>query len=249
MMFWSDLAQLASAVLLIVGAVLPVVNPLGDAALFLHMTRGCDAEMRADLAWRITLYSFVLLLGSTLLGSLVLRLFDLSIPVVQLAGGAVVCALGWNMLGSSDPPPVSQAPPSDDAKVTAFARAFYPLTLPLTIDPGAISVAITVGANHTHTVERVMVQIAAALIGTAIVAAAILVTYRYAARVGRWIGHTGMMVMLRMSAFIVLCIGVQIGWNGVRSLLTTVRDPDLADFVMRPISGRAADRYAGTRFR
>src|SRR5512134_1576375 len=95
-MLWTDLAQLGSAILLIVGAVLPVVNPLGDAALFLNMTHGCDPETRADLASRITFYSFVLLLGSMLFGSLVLRLFDLSIPVVQIAGGAVVCALGWN---------------------------------------------------------------------------------------------------------------------------------------------------------
>lgn len=221
-MLWTDLAQLGSAILLIVGAVLPVVNPLGDAALFLNMTRGCDPATRADLASRITLYSFVLLLGSMLLGSLVLRLFDLSIPVVQIAGGAVVCALGWNMLGSTEANPAAPPPDADHAKDTALARAFYPLTLPLTIDPGAISVAITVGANHAHTVERVIIQIVAALIGTGIVAASILLTYRYAARVGKWIGHTGMLVMVRLSAFIVLCIGVQIGWNGIKSLLATV---------------------------
>jgi len=221
-MLWTDFAQLGSAILLIVGAVLPVVNPLGDAPLFLHMTSGCDAATRADLARRIAFYSFVLVFGSMLLGSLVLRLFDLSIPVVQVAGGAVVCALGWNLLGTTDPAPVAPAPDSDHAKVTALARAFYPLTLPLTIDPGAISVAITVGANHAHTVERVMVQIIAAFIGTGIVAASILLIYRYATRVGKLIGHTGMMIILRLSAFIVLCIGVQIGWNGVKSLLGTV---------------------------
>jgi multiple antibiotic resistance protein len=96
------------------------------------------------------------------------------------------------------------------------------LTLPLTIDPGAISVAITVGANHAHTVEREIIQVIAALLGTGIVAGSILVTYRYAAQVGKWIGHTGMVVMVRLSAFIVLCIGVQIGWNGIKALLDTV---------------------------
>lgn len=221
-MLWTELANLGSAILLIVGAVLPVVNPLGDAALFLNMTRGCDTATRAELAWRITFYSFVLLFGSMLFGSLVLRLFDLSIPVVQVAGGAVVCALGWNLLESAEPAPISAVPDLEHAKVSAMARAFYPLTLPLTIDPGSISVAITVGANHAHTLERVVIQIAAALIGTALVAASILLTYRYAARVGKWIGHTGLMVIMRLSAFIVLCIGVQICWNGIKSLLATV---------------------------
>jgi multiple antibiotic resistance protein len=221
-MLWTDFAKLIGAILLVVGAVLPVVNPLGAAPLFLHMTHGCDSETRAELARRIAFYAFVLLFGSMLLGSLVLRLFDLSIPVVQVAGGAVVCALGWNLLGSTDPAPIAPAPDTDRAKVTALAQAFYPLTLPLTIDPGAISVAITVGANHAHTVERVIMQVVAAFIGTGIVAASILLIYRYAARVGKWIGHTGMMVMLRLSAFIVLCIGVQIAWNGIKSLLATV---------------------------
>lgn len=221
-MLWSDLGQLGSAVLLIVGAVLPVVNPLGDAALFLNMTHGCDAATRAELARRITIYSFVLLLGSMLFGSLVLRLFDLSIPVVQIAGGAVVCALGWNMLGSTDAGPAAPPTDADDVKVSALARAFYPLTLPLTIDPGTISVAITVGANHAHTVERDAIQIVAGIVGTSIVAAAIFLTYRYAARVGQWIGHTGMVIMVRLSAFIVLCIGVQITWNGIKALLGTV---------------------------
>ena len=83
-----------------------------------------------------------------------------------------------------------------------MVRAFYPLTSPLTIDPSAVSVEITVGANHAHTVERVMIQIVAALTGAAIVAGSILLTYRYAARVGQWIGRTGMMVIVRLSAFI-----------------------------------------------
>jgi len=87
-MFWTDLNQLAGAILLMVGALLPVVNPLGDAPIFLAMTPGCDELTRADLAKRIALYSFFLLLGAMLLGSFVLLMFGLSIPVVQVAGGA-----------------------------------------------------------------------------------------------------------------------------------------------------------------
>ena len=94
MMLWTDLSQLAGAILLMVGALLPVVNPLGDAPIFLAMTPGCDELTRADLAKRIAVYSFFLLLGAMLLGSFVLLMFGLSIPVVQVAGGAVVCA--WN---------------------------------------------------------------------------------------------------------------------------------------------------------
>src|SRR5512137_714090 len=111
-MLWSDCNQLIGAVLLLVGALLPVVNPLGDAPFFLAMTEGCDQRTRADLARRIAVYSFGLLLGSMLLGSLVLRVFGLSIPIVQVAGGAVVCSIGWNLLtsDSSKPTEVSVDP-------------------------------------------------------------------------------------------------------------------------------------------
>ncbi len=223
-MLWSDFTQLSGAILLIAGAILPVVNPPGDAPLFLRMTHGCDEATRSTLARHIALYSFALLLGSMLFGSFVLRLFDLSIPVVQIAGGAVVCALGWNLLNDEAQPEKSDIDPSRASRA-ALAQSFYPLTMPLTVDPGVMSVAVTLGANHAHTLEKVFIQFLAAIIGAAIVAASVLFTYRYAERVAKWIGHRGMMVVIRLSAFIVLSIGVQIAWNGVKSLLLQIGIP------------------------
>jgi len=223
-MIGSDIAQLIGAILLIVGALLPVVNPLGDAPIFLRMTPGCDEPTRAFLAKRIAFYSFFMVLGSLLLGSFVLLLFGLSIPVVQVAGGAVVCALGWKLLADI-PKPAEATPDPIHAKLIALGRAFSPLTLPMTIDAGVISVAITVGANHAHSFKHAVIQLLAAVIGAGIIALSILLTYRYAQRVGRWIGHTGMMVVVRLSAFIMLCIGVGITWNGVKALLAEIGVP------------------------
>ncbi len=223
-MLWSDFTQLGGAILLIVGAILPVVNPPGDAPIFLRMTHGCDDATRRALASRISLYSFAMLLGSMLIGSFVLRMFDLSIPVVQLAGGAVVCALGWNLLNDDSKPPDVGADPSK-ASVAAMARSFYPLTMPLTVDPGVMSVAVTLGANHAHTLERVLIQLLAAIIGAIVVSIAIWLTYRYAERLAQWIGSRGMAIVVRLSAFIVLAIGVQIAWNGVKALLLEIGIP------------------------
>jgi len=94
--------------------------------------------------------------------------------------------------------------------------------LPMTIDAGVISVAITVGANHAHSFKNAVIQLLAAVIGAGIIALSILLTYRYAQRVGQWIGRTGMMVVVRLSAFIMLCIGVGISWNGVKALLAEI---------------------------
>jgi multiple antibiotic resistance protein len=221
---WTDFTQLAGAILVIVGAILPVVNPPGDAPIFLRMTYGCDDATRKTLARHIAIYSFALLLGSMLFGSFVLRLFELSIPVVQVAGGAVVCALGWRLL-NDDSKPVSLGADPNEASVAAMAQSFYPLTMPLTVDPGVMSVAVTLGANHAHTLEKGLIQLLAAVIGTAIVAVSVLFTYRYAERFAHWIGHRGMMIVLRLSAFIVLSIGVQIAWNGVKALLLQIGIP------------------------
>lgn len=218
-LIWSDAMQLVHAVLLIVGALLPVVNPLGNVPIFLTLTHGCDEATRRDLARHIAMYSFALLLGSMLIGSFVLRLFDLSIPVMQVAGGSVVCALGWQLL-QYEPPPADATPDPHLARQAAVSRAFYPLTLPVSIDAGVIAVAITVGANHGQTLERDVIQVIAALFGAAGVALALLLAYRYAGRVSVWLGNKGMEVFLRLSALIVLSIGVQIVWNGVKSLLS-----------------------------
>ncbi len=220
-MIWSDLTQLTGAIFLIIGALLPVVNPVGDAPIFLRMTPGCDEATRVLLAKRIAFYSFFFLLGALLLGSFVLVVFGLSIPVVQVAGGAVVCAFGWKLL-ADNPKAVEVTLDPSHAKLIALGRAITPLTLPMTIDAGVIAVAITVGAFHAHSFKNAMIQIVADVIGAAIIAFSILLTYRYAHRVSGKIGHTGMMVVVRLSAFIMLCIGVGISWDGIKSLLAEI---------------------------
>ncbi len=215
MTFSDDLRQFLTALLLVIGGLLPIVNPVASAPVFLTMTRGSDAATRAKLAVEIAASTFMLLMGSLVFGAFVLKLFGLSIPVVQVAGGAVLIALAWNLLhddGQADETPDTKPNPK------IIMRAFYPLTLPVTVDPGAISVAITLGANHAHGLERVAISFVAALIGVSLISVAVWLVYRYAQHVQHWIGHTRMMVVLRLSAFILLCIGVQISWNGVRNL-------------------------------
>ena len=133
----------------------------------------------------------------------------------------MVCALAWNVL-ADNPKSADVALNSAQAKLIALGRAITPLTLPMTIDAGAISVAITVGAFHANSFKNTVIQLLAAVIGAAVIALCILLTYRYAHRVSGKIGHTGMMVLIRLSAFIMLCIGVGISWDGIKSLLAEV---------------------------
>ena len=211
-----DLRYFLTALLLVVGGILPIVNPVGSAPMFLAMTHGADEDTRAMLAAKVAVNAFLLIMGALIFGAYVLKVFGLSVAVVQVAGGAVLCALGWNML-SSEPSTNPGTPMPGEAMIT---RAFYPLTLPLTVDPGALAVAVTVGANHAHGVQRVVIAFLGGIVGTAVISASVWLAYRYAPRVAKWLGHTRVMIVLRLSAFIVLCIGVEIAWNGVKSLAT-----------------------------
>lgn len=103
-----------------------------------------------------------------------------------------------------------------------FGRAFYPLTLPLTVGPGSISVAITLGANAAHNHALHPLTIFIAVVGLALIALSIFLCYGFADRLARVFGRTGMLVIVKLSAFLLVCIGVQIAWNGIRALLESV---------------------------
>src|ERR1700683_2136064 len=132
------LLHFGSVVLLAVGALLPIVDPLGGAPIYLAMTASLTHEERGRMAKAVAINSFLLLLSSALIGAYVLDFFGLSIPAVQVAGGAVVCMLGWSLLNGPTSPTVLGR---NDARTTTpedlEQRAFYPMTMPLTVGPGS----------------------------------------------------------------------------------------------------------------
>ena len=209
------LAQLTRAIVLVVAALFPIVNPLGSALIFLSLTRWYPVAVRHNLAIRIAINSFILLVISILIGSHVLHFFGISIPVVQVAGGLIVSATGWNLLSRREPDK-KEPKPVDAAAATQ--QAFYPLTLPITVGPGSISVAITLGANTARSIYA-WPTLVAELVGSVIVALSVYICYRSAERLERILGEVGLGIFLRLSAFIVICIGVQITWNGVAALV------------------------------
>ena len=214
-------SQTVSAIIVVVAALFPIVNPLGSAPLFLALTRWYPPEIRRALVWRVTFNSFLLLIVSILIGSHVLHFFGVSIPVVQVAGGLIVATTGWGLLSKKEGDPK----PKEISPDAATQQAFYPLTLPVTVGPGSISVAITLGANtagHTYSLPSLLSSFISSFIGALIVALSVYICYRSADRLERYLGEVGLSVFLRLSAFIVICIGVQIMWNGVAALVHTL---------------------------
>jgi multiple antibiotic resistance protein len=217
----SELAYAAKELLLVVGALLPIVNPLGSAPIFLGMTSWASIEVRQVLAWRIAVNAFVLMLLSVFFGSHILGLFGISLPVVQVAGGLLVAAAGWGLL-QPGAEKVWAHETTSWSPDEVIERAFYPLTFPLTVGPGSISVAITLGANTTRTHMPLWAFTGALLIATAIIALSVYFCYRFAYKMPQLLGENGTRIFLRFSAFILLCIGVQILWNGINGLMMSL---------------------------
>ena len=224
---YNTLFQFFSVALLAVGALLPIVDPLGGAPIYLAMTIGLTTEQRNSMAKAVAINSFLLLLASALIGAYVLDFFGLSIPAVQVAGGVVVCAIAWSLLNSPNSPPALQrnaasaTRPSEASADDLSQRAFYPMTMPLTVGPGSISVALTLGANPAPGFRSLLATSLAQAVGILVVAFSIYLCYRYADRILQKLGPTGTSVVVRLSAFILLCIGVQICWNGVHGLIAS----------------------------
>ncbi len=216
--------ETAKNIFLIISTLFPIVNPLGGSPIFFSITRNYPPDARWTLSRSIAFNSLFLLIGSYLIGTHILSFFGISLPVVQIGGGLVVVASGWAMLKQKDDDDTD-----DRTQVHRgfshqdLAReAFYPLTLPLTVGPGSISVAITLGANAPRHAGLNIAPAIAAVIGMAILALSIFLCYAFSDRLAKVLGPTAMSVIMRLSAFLLLCIGIQILWNGLQALLSTL---------------------------
>jgi len=210
----------ANTFLLIYAGLFPIVNPIGSAPIFLSLTRPWSAQERNALALHVAINSFFLLLGSLFVGSHVLAFFGITLPIVRIAGGMVVTAFGWKLLHEDESPSILKKP---DASGTTKGpdAAFYPLTMPLTVGPGSIAVAITLGSQWPRPADGfgLALIIGAAVASLLSMSLTVYVAYRFAGRVMHALGENGTKVVMQLTAFILLCIGVEIIWSGASALL------------------------------
>jgi len=207
----------ANAFLLTYAALFPIINPVGNAPIILSMTRDRTEHERAVLAWWVAIASFFLLTGSLLVGSHVLEFFGISLPVVRIGGGLVVTAFGWRMLNSGVSADSNGPVTNSDGKPL---ESFYPYTMPLTVGPGSMSVAIALGSQrpaYDDVAHLAMVGVGA-LAGILALCITIYICYRFAERTVKRLGPSGVNVLVRLMAFILLCIGIQIIWHGWQGL-------------------------------
>ena len=209
--------------LLAFGALFSIVNPLSGAFIFFGATQGMEPKTRAAVSRWVAIYAFCIVAASLCVGAYVLSFFGISIPVLRVAGGIVVSMSGWRMLNEPDATEQrrSEAPSYPRSIDTPPSRlAFYPLTMPLTTGPGTISVAISIGASRPGgTYASLIGFFLETLAATVLLVLLVYGFYRNSGRLADLIGPTGTSIIVRLSAFLLFCIGIQVFWNGAGELL------------------------------
>jgi len=211
---------------------LPLINPLGSALVFLGLAGDAPLAVYRSLARRIAVNNIIFLAIIELLGEGILRFFGISLPIVQFSGGMVIAAMGWSVLNERDARANSrnkqeETEVRDETKMEDLEhKAFYPFTFPITSGPGTLVGLLTLTA---HISDKDISKDILAHVGVflAVVALSVLVyfCYAYAPKITKAIPPATAHGILRVIAFILLCIGVQIAWNGLSVLLADLIRP------------------------
>lgn len=205
-------------------ALFPVVNPIGSAFILAPYFTDLTEGQKRTAVRKITFYAFMICVVALFTGHWILQLFGLSIPVVQLAGGIMICKIGWEFLSSD-----KESSQTDTDKNTASSmngyesiqdKLFYPITFPITAGAGTISVLFTLSAHSAgKTIEDYLIGTGAILLAIIFICALIYIFYLNAKKMIDHLGSKGEMIINRITAFLIFCVGLQIAITGIRSLI------------------------------
>ena len=209
--------QALNAFLLGFPALFSIVNPISGAFIFREVTLDRTRD-RARLARLVALYSLMVMTVALWAGSYVLAVFGISLAALRVAGGIVVALSAWNLLNS---PEHHEARQQEQATPAAGVDdiALFPLTIPFTAGPGTVAVAVALGSSHPRAPAELVWFFLGMTGATVALAGVIWITYRSSDRISRLMGPRGSRTVTRLSAFLLLCIGVQILITGVDDVL------------------------------
>lgn len=186
------------------------------SAVFLAMTQHESLPKQQKIAKRVGIYSLSLLVATFFAGPYVLNFFGISLSSVQVAGGMLVFYTAWGML---DTKPKITSEETKEALDKDEDGAFFPLTMPLTAGAGAMAVTISLASQLKNDGQFNFLGVFAFLLATWLVCVMIWFAYRYARNIFNFLGYTGANVVTRLTAFILLAIGVTMIFDGLTGLI------------------------------
>jgi multiple antibiotic resistance protein len=205
-------------------ALIPLVNPLGSSLIIVGFVGPVPISFYRALARRIAINTLIFFAVIQLIGSAILNFFGISLPIVQVSGGLVIAAMGWSLLNKSADESAEKkqqiSATADDVSRSLAEKSFYPYTFPLTVGPGCMVVTLTLSAQATQpTLAGTFIAHGGIMLAALATCALVYVCYANAPRITRSIAPSTAHGIVRVIAFFLLCIGVQITWSGISALL------------------------------
>lgn len=213
-MSYQQLPDLVQQFLFGFGTLFAIINPYGLSFIFLDRTLALSDAERKIVAKRVAISAFCVLAVSLVAGTTILGFFGITLSALRIGGGLVVAVSGWMMLHE----PIRQFDPSarsGQTLATLKGMTLFPLTIPLTTGPGSIATAIALAANRPPEVRGFVRSMIISLIVALAISLTILNAYRHAGSMARLFGPEATHAVTRLSAFLLLCVGVQITLTGV----------------------------------
>lgn len=204
-------------------ALFPVVNPLGSAFIVSPYFSKLSKKGRVNAVKKIAFYVFILCLIVLLTGHWILELFGISVPIIQLAGGIMICKIGWDFLSPTDVADTLKTAEEKedlDAEATIENKLFYPITFPITAGAGTISVLVTLSAHGAgKNISKYLIYISALLIAIIGMCFLLFICYVNANRLINYLGSHREKIVNSIMAFLIFCVGLQIAVEGITQLI------------------------------
>jgi multiple antibiotic resistance protein len=192
-----------------------VVDPVGLAPTFLAVTEGFPRRARGDVALRASLIAGAILIGTALIGDVLLRALGISLPAFRIAGGLLLFAIAFEMVLGVRMRREGQA--AEEA-VEEHVRnvAAFPLAIPLMAGPGAITATVLLAGRADGSLLLTGLLLAVVVL----VALACLAAFLLAGRISRLLGHTGNIVLSRLLGVLLAALAVQYVVDGIRAVVS-----------------------------
>jgi multiple antibiotic resistance protein len=198
--------------LLALSSIFFLVDPFAALPTFLAITEGADSLRRRQIARKGALTALIVLSSFAFAGEEIFRLFGITLPAFELAGGIVLLLIGLDMLQAKRSPTQETAGDTEAAAQKEDA-GIVPLGVPMLAGPGAItSVMVLVGQSQTHW------QMAAILISIALTSLVCYLVLGHSNIVVRVLGDTGIRILVRVMGLLLVALAAQYFVNGLADL-------------------------------
>ena len=205
-------------------ALFPVVNPVGSAFIVSPYFAGLNQDEKRKAVKKITLYAFCICTVSLFAGHYILELFGISIPVIQLAGGIMICKMGWEFLSDDNKKQEQNKDISNTTTLSGYKdleeKLFYPITFPVTTGAGTISVLFTLSAHSAaDNFSNYLINTGAIILAVILMCILVYIFYLNTKRIINYLGSGGEKIVNRVTAFLIFCVGLQIAVTGIQALI------------------------------